>query len=150
MRTLADDGQGKTSELDLERSASTRLSFAPHATTTFELSLIRAGQPVELRPDLGIGADDAKVAGRTVRLTVHSLGSVDAPAGIATIEDAAGRTLTTAAIPPIAAPRDLTPRTANVTLRLNQPLPTGAVARVTLTGQAAEITRLNNIVALPR
>jgi hypothetical protein len=150
MRQIADDGAGETSELDFERSASTRLSFAPHATTTLEFNLIRAGQPVEERPDLGIGTDDVQVAGRTVRLTVHSLGSVDAPAGIATIEDAAGRTLATAAIPPIAAPRDLTPRTTNVTLRLNQPLPIGAVARVTLTGQAAEVTRFNNMVALPR
>jgi hypothetical protein len=146
----ATEGASDAHELDLERSTSTRLSFAPHAATTFEFTLIRAGQPVEQRPDIGIGADDVRVTGRTVRLTVHSLGSVDTPAGTATVEDAGGHLLATTAIPPIAAPRDLTPRTVDISLRLAQAIPAGASVRVKLVGGAAEITQLNNAVPLAR
>ena len=139
------DANGASSELMLERSASTRVSFAPHATTTLDFSLIAPGTPTDQRPDIGIGADDLKLSGRTLRLTVHSLGSVDAPAGVATVEDAAGHALATAPIPPISAPRDLVPHTATVSLKI----PAGA-ARVTvkLAGDAAEITQLNNAVPL--
>ena len=44
-------------------------------------------------PDLGIGADDVTRKGRAVQVTVHSLGSRDAPAGKVWVEDAAGRTV---------------------------------------------------------
>jgi hypothetical protein len=143
-------GASEEREVDLERSASTRMTFAPHATTTFEFSLVRAAQPVEQRPDIGIGADDVWVKGQTVRLTVHSLGSVDAPVGMATVEDGGGHILATAAIPAIPAPRDLTPRTANLSLRLAQKIPAGALVRVKLAGGTAEITQLNNAVPLAR
>ena len=141
------DAAGASSELPLERSASTRVTFPPHATTTLEFALVAAGQPTEQRPDLGIGADDLKLSGRTLRLTVHSLGSFDAPAGLASVEDAAGRPLATAPIPPITAPRDLVPHTATVTLKV----PAGAArVAVKLAGETPEITRLNNVVALAR
>ena len=143
-------GASHASELNLERSASTRVRFAPHAMTTIELNLVRAGEPVEQRPDIGIGADDVRVSDRIVRLTVHSLGSIDAPAGTATVEDASGNVLATAAIPAIAAPRDLTPRTADISLRLAEKIPAGAWVRVRLAGGTAEITQLNNAVPLAR
>jgi hypothetical protein len=82
-----------------------------------------------------------------LRLTVHSLGSVDAPAGRATVEDATGHALATAPIPPITAPRDLVPHTATVSLKA----PAGAVrVTVKLGNGAPEITQLNNAVALAR
>jgi len=139
------DANGVSSELTLERSASTRISFAPHVTTMLDFSLIAPGQPTDQRPDIGIDVDDLKLSGRTLRLTVHSLGSVDAPAGVATVEDAGGHALATAPVPPIAAPRDLVPHIATVTLKV----PAGA-ARVTvkLANDAAEITQLNNAVPL--
>ena len=141
------DGTGMSREIDLERTAATRLSFPSQATTTLDFALISPVQPPEQRPDIGIGADDLTRSGRTFRLTVHSLGSVDAPAGVATVEDAAGHALATAPIPPITAPRDLVPHTATVSLRA----PVGA-ARVTvkLGNGAAEITQLNNAVTLAR
>ena len=140
------DANGASSELTLERSASVRVSLAPHATTTLEFSLIAPGQPTEQRPDIGIGVDDLKLSRGKLRLTVHGLGSADAPAGVATVEDAAGHALTTAPIPPITAPRDLVPHITTVTLKA----PTGAVrVSVKLAGDAAEITQLNNAVPLP-
>jgi len=90
MRKIADNGAGETSELDLERSASTRLSFEPHVTTTLEFNLIRAGQPVEERPDLGIGADDVRLKGRQLSVTVHSLGAAAISGGVLRVEDASG------------------------------------------------------------
>jgi len=139
---------GQTGELPLERSASTRLNFPPHVTTTLDFRLASPGTPPEQRPDIGIGPDDVEVKGRNVRLMVHSLGSMDAPAGVATIEDAAGHVLATTPIPPITAPRDLVPHTAAVTLRLPSAPPQGIRAKIRLAGGAAEVTTLNNEVPL--
>ena len=111
-----------------------------------EFELAKAGVPTENRADLGIGPDDVKLAGRTLSVTVHSLGALDAPAGSLVVVDAAGKILASAATPPLKAPRDLLPKTAVVKL----PLPTGAVGvRVSLPDGTREITQLNNSVALP-
>jgi hypothetical protein len=147
---MTDVATGRSSEMPLERSASTRVSFAPHATTTLDFSLVSAGTPPEQRPDIGIGTDDVVLKGRSVRLTVHSLGSVDAPAGVATIEDAHGHVLATAPIPPIAAPRDLVPHFAAVTLRLPSAPASGLRAKIRFANGAAEVTMLNNEVPLVR
>ena len=56
------------------------ITFPPHVTTVIELKLVAKGVPYWSRPDLGIGEDDVKVEGNRVKVTVHSLGSVDAPA----------------------------------------------------------------------
>ena len=64
--------------------------FAPRQTTVLEFDLAKAGAAdTRTRADLGIGtADDVKLSGRSLRVTVHSLGALDAPAGIG---DAGGR-----------------------------------------------------------
>jgi hypothetical protein len=86
------------------------------------------------------------VAKRAVTVTVHSLGALDAGGGTVILEEAAGRVLATAPVPPLAAPLDLLPKTATLKLAL----PAGAVrVRVALAGAAPETTLLNNIVALP-
>jgi hypothetical protein len=101
---------------------------------------------VETRADLGIGPDDLKRSGRSLAVTVHSLGALDAPAGSLVVEDAAGKVLARAATPPLKAPRDLSPKTAVVKLVL----PAGAVrVRVSLPEGTPEITQLNNSVPLP-
>jgi hypothetical protein len=114
-----------------------------------EFKLVKAGEPDHVRPDLGIGPDDVAVHGRTVAVTVHSLGAQPVAGGTASLVDADGKVLASAPIPALAAPLDLTPKTAVV----NLPLPAGADAsrvtvRVALPGDAAEVTRLNNQVAL--
>ncbi len=141
---------GERSEVDLERSASTRVNFAPGTTTTYEFRLLKAGTPPEQRADIGIGADDVRISGKNVDLTVHSLGAIDAPSGVATIEDATGQVLATAPIRPMLAPRDLLPRTQMVRLTLRSALSTGAHVRIRLADGRPEVTQLNNDVVLDR
>jgi len=142
------DSGAATREVALERSTGVELSFAPRRTTIIEFELAKAGTPVEQRPDLGIGADDAVIVGRELRVTVHSLGSAAAEGGRVRVEDQRGRLVAEASVPGLAAPADLLPKTATVRLRL----PSGfraSGARVTLAVPSEEITRLNNTLELP-
>jgi hypothetical protein len=150
MTRRVDGSAAETADLDLERSASTRVSFAPGTTTTYEFTLSEKGTPTEQRPDIGIGADDVRITGRTVRVKVHSLGAVDAPAGIASIEDDAGKVLASAPIAAMEAPRDLMPRTTEIVLKLRARLSAGARVRVRFADAVPEVTQLNNMVVLPR
>ena len=142
-------GPGGAREIDLERSASVPVDFAPGATT-LEFTLLKPGLPTDQRADLGIGGDDVVVKGRSLMVTVHSLGAVDASGGTVTLEDSAGKVLATAPLPPLAAPRDLLPRTAQVRLAMPAGAGTGLRVRVALAGNAPEITMLNNMVLLSR
>lgn len=138
-------GSSGTSEITLERSASIPLVFAP-GENVFEFALVAPGVPTDQRGDLGIGIDDIAMTKRAMTVTVHSLGAIDTPGGTLSLEDAAGRVLATAPVPPLGAPLDLQPKTAKVTLTV----PAGAVrVRVALIGNAPETTLLNNVVALP-
>jgi hypothetical protein len=132
-----------------ERSRDLDITFPPHETTVIELKLVAKGVPYWTRPDLGIGEDDVKVEGGRVKVTVHSLGSVDAPASRVVLRDRAGKVLATAAVPAIKAPLDLFPKTAAVSLTL----PAGAEWKggsvtVESGGKVPEITQRNNRVPL--
>jgi hypothetical protein len=88
--------------------------------------------------------------GREVRVTVHSLGALDAPAGRVWIEGPDGSVVAKADTPPLKAPSDLKPKTAVVRLTL----PAGfedkaARVRVALPPDVAEVTQLNNSTTLP-
>jgi hypothetical protein len=114
---------------------------------TFRLKEKAAVQP-EHRPDLGIGTDDVVRKGNRVTVTVHSLGSVAAPAGTVTLETPEGRALATAAVPALEAPTDLAPKTARIALAV----PAGApeTLHVRVTSGVAEVTRRNDVVVLGR
>ena len=141
--TLAD------SNVTLERSASVPVSFAPHATTTYEFKLVKAAGNVADRPDLGIGRDDVTLKGRAVTVAVHSLGARPAAGGSATLVARDGRVLATARLPDLAAPTDLLPKVATVRLTLPAGVAADGVSvRVALPGDAAEVTRRNNEVPL--
>ena len=148
--TSADDGRtvtpaGAAREVALERSAGVPVSFTPHATTVLDFHLVAAGEPVEQRPDLGIGADDVVVTGARVAVTVHSLGAKPTVDGELRVLGHDGAVLARAAVPPLEAPLDLKPRTAVVRLML----PRGAASvQVALPDDAPEVTRLNNTVPL--
>ncbi|MEN5116569.1 LamG-like jellyroll fold domain-containing protein [Luteimonas sp. TWI662] len=139
------DGRAHIREVRLESSASVDLAFAAGQTQVFEFERIEAGMPVETRPDIGIGRGDVRVVDGAVEATVHSLGHADAPAGVAILETADGQELARADLPPLAAPRDLRPRTATVRLQPPGRLPDGARVRIALPGDAEEVTRLNNV-----
>ena len=82
-----------------ERSKSIAITFAPRTTTVIELKLKTKGTPYWSRPDLGIDPEDVKVDGSQMTVTVHSVGSVDAPASKVVLRDKAGKTLATAECP---------------------------------------------------
>jgi hypothetical protein len=134
---------------EFERSRDIEITFPPHATTVLELKLVEKGVPYWSRPDLGIGEDDVKVDGGRVKVTVHSLGSVDAPASKVVIRDKAGKVLATAGVPAIKAPLDLFPKTAAVELSLPKGAEwKGGSVTVESTGSVPEITQMNNRVPL--
>ena len=140
----------ETRIVPLEKSGSVDVVFAPRQTTVLEFTLAKAGPPTETRPDLGIGADDVRLTGRNLAVTVHSLGALDAPAGKIWVEDAAGKTVAAGKTPPLKAPTDLKPKTAVVKLSLPAGFdPKGARVRIALPDGVREVTQLNNAVALP-
>ena len=142
-KTLVPDGGATT--LPLERSLGTTVAFAPHTTTVYDVTLAKPTGPVEQRPDIGIGRDDVVRNGRGLTVTVHSLGAQPTTGGTLTVRGADGAVLATSAIPPLAAPTDLRPRTA--TVRIAAPAKATSV-EIALPGDAPEVTRLNNRVAL--
>jgi hypothetical protein len=112
-----------------------------------ELKLVERGVPYWSRPDLGISADDVSLEGNQMKVTVHSLGSVDAPASKVVLRDSSGKVLAKADAAPLKAPLDLLPKTEVVTLVL----PSGAdwkggSVSVEITGTLPEITLMNNRV----
>ena len=136
--------------VEFERTRGLDFTFAPHVTTELDLELETPGQPTWDRPDLGIGADDVHVSKGAIRVTVHSLGSVAAPPSAVTLVDASGHIVASAKVPAIAAPVDLLPKTAQVTLHFGTGVRTaGATVRVQVGEGVREITLLNNEVVVP-
>jgi Concanavalin A-like lectin/glucanases superfamily len=142
------DGVTTKTNSELERTGSLEFSFPPGVTTILSLRLVAKGTPYWARPDLGISAEDVKLRGRTITVTVHSLGSVDTRPTTLNLIGETGQVLGTAAVPRIAAPIDLVPRTINVTI----PLPAGGLSGCSLVldpeMKMKEITRVNNRVKL--
>jgi hypothetical protein len=141
-------GTSKRTE-DFERSRDLTFTFAPRSSTELELKLVKPGVPYWSRPDLGIDREDIKVNGSRMTITVHSLGSVEAPAGRIVLRDREGRVLATGRTPALKAPLDLYPKTATVSLTL----PAGAdwkggSVSVEAGGRVPEITQRNNRVQL--
>ncbi len=137
---------GAVQTLDLGRSSDVAIRF-PVGASTWVFTLAAAGDPVELRPDLGIGADDVTIRGRVATVTVHSLGHVATRGGTVVVSGAQGE-LGRAAIPALAAPDDLLPRTATVRVHLRGNAAPAQV-RVALPGDAPEVTLHNNRILLP-
>lgn len=138
---------GVTRTADFERSSSLDVTFPPHTTTVLELKLVEKGVPYWSRPDLGIDPGDVKVEGKTMKVTVHSLGSVDAPASKVVLRDRTGKVLAAAKAAPLKAPLDLVPKTEVVTLVLpaNADWQGGSVT-IESSGNLPEITQRNNRV----
>jgi len=132
---------------EFERSRSVDVTFAPHTTTVLELKLVSKGVPYWSRPDLGIGADDIKVEGNRMKVTVHSLGAVDTPAAKVVLRDRTGKVIATASAAALKAPVDLVPKTEVVSLLVppNTDWKGGSVT-IESGGRIPEITQMNNRV----
>jgi hypothetical protein len=137
----------ETQLVELERGGALPVAFAPGTTTvlTFRLRDKAATQP-EHRPDLGIGPDDVTRHGSRIAVTVHSLGSVDAPAGTVTLETPEGTVLASAPVAALAAPRDLAPSTSAVSLTVPKGAP--SLLHVRVSAGVPEVTQRNNLVVL--
>ena len=132
-----------------EKTIELPVTFAPKRDTTIEMELVSKGVPYWSRPDLGVSAGDVVVRDRVVTVTVHSLGAVASAKARVTLSDSGGHVIATADIPPIAAPDDLRPRTAQVKLRVPSPFsPAGATIAITSEGELPEITTRNNRVVI--
>jgi hypothetical protein len=136
-------------QVDLDHDHPVSLTFAPRTTTVIFLKLVSKDTPYWNRPDIGIGKDDVLIQNRRVTVTVHSLGSVDAPATRLALLDANGKQIAVVEGPALKAPLDLIPKTTKVTLII----PAGASVKggsIVLEPGALmkEITRGNNQVKL--
>jgi hypothetical protein len=142
-------GAAQPQQFDFEHDRPLTITLAPRATTVIELKLISKGTPYWDRPDLGIGKDDVVIQSRTVTVTVHSLGAVEAPATRLALMDGNGKVIATVAVPPLKAPLDLMPKTTRVTLTipLGASMKNGSVV-VDPDTTMREITRMNNQVKL--
>ena len=132
---------------EFERSRSLDITFASQTTTVLELKLVDKGVPYWSRPDLGIDAEDVKVAGNRMKVTVHSLGAVDSSAAVVVLRDNKGKVLASANAAPLKAPTDLIPKTEEVLLSI----PAGAEWKggsitIEMSGKLPEITQMNNRV----
>ncbi|MDP2981898.1 MAG: LamG-like jellyroll fold domain-containing protein [Candidatus Latescibacter sp.] len=134
--------------VEFERTGEIGFTFAPKKTTIITLKLLNKSKPYWSRPDLAIGKDDIRVQGNTIAVTVHSLGSVDAPSGTLLLRDSGGKILARGSIPALKAPHDLLPKTADVLLKLPAVVnPRGCTVQID-TG-VKEITMRNNAVKIP-
>ena len=132
-----------------ERSKSLEIVFPPRVTTVLTLRLKTPGTPYWQRPDLGIDPQDVVVDGRNLRVTVHSLGSVAAPATRIVLHDRTGAMVAMAEVPALPAPLDLLPKTAAVTLALRSPADLdGGTIEIDPDHTIEEITTRNNLVRL--
>jgi hypothetical protein len=130
-----------------ERSSNLNITFAPHTTTIIELKLVEKGVPYWSRPDLGISSEDVKVEGNRMKVTVHSLGAVNAPTSKVVLRDKDGKVLASASAPALKAPTDLVPKTAEVVLNIPARADwKGGSVTVESTGSGPEITTMNNRV----
>lgn len=142
----APPSQATSRTVSLGRSEDLEFTLAPRALTVIELTLAKKGVPYWQRPDLGISSKDVAVNGSAVKVTVHSVGAAATPGARVVLRDKAGKTLATTGVPGMAAPLDLKPKSATVTLTV----PAGAdLAGGSVTveaGRTLEITQKNNRV----
>ena len=121
---LDHDGDQKTDRglrresVVLERTRQIELTFQPESQTIIELKLVTPATPMWNRPDLALGRDDVAVEGNQVRVRVHNLGAVDAPASSVALQDPSGRTVAGSLLPALKAPLDLLPKTLDVTIQI--------------------------------
>ena len=138
------DAPGAARSVVLERGMGTELLFPPGETVVYDFALASPHEDPSTRADIGLSADDLALDGRELKVRVHGLGAQPTPTGTLIAEDEAGRELGRARIPALAAPLDLVPRTADISLPLPRGAGEGIVVRVELDGTPREVTTSNN------
>ncbi len=142
------DGATETREAEFGRSQSLEVTLPARATTILTLKLKAAGTPYWSRPDLGISAEDISRQADGVHVRVHSLGSVPAPASTVILRDKDNKIVATVQTPPLDAPNDLLPKTAEIILKDPEQLTLkGGRIGIYPNKKLGEITELNNSVS---
>jgi hypothetical protein len=109
------------------------------------MKLDSKGVPYWERPDLAISADDVKAIGRNLLVTVHNIGSVDAPETDIALRDAGGASIAAATVPALKAPVDLIAKTVEVTVKIPEGKNLdGCSVVIDPSGKLTEITLRNN------
>jgi hypothetical protein len=87
------------------------------------------------------------VESRSMKVTLHSLGGVDAPASRVVLRARTGKVIATAQAAPLKAPTDLLPKTEEVSLSIPANLDwKGGSVSIEMSGNLPEITQRNNRV----
>ncbi|WP_260928861.1 LamG domain-containing protein [Novosphingobium sp. 9] len=144
------DAPGAPQTIQLEKQLGTDLTFPAHQTVVYEFTLKTLGDNPATRPDVGLSQQDLAWKGSALQVTVHSLGAKPTPAGEVTITGPDGRVWGKAAFPTLAAPSDLTPKTATISLKIPAEAPKARLAAtLRLNGDVHEITADNNTASVP-
>jgi hypothetical protein len=159
----AADGITATTKVEFERSGTIELMFPPRVATVLNLKLVAKGIPYWQRPDLGISADDvmnikwtppgkgaSPEQGRSISVTVHSLGALRTEPTTLALVDRDGKVLLSVPLPSLEAPVDLWPRKTKIMFALPAGIDTDRCSIVLdPDGKMKEVTRVNNRVAVP-
>ncbi len=136
---------GAPREVRVERGARVPVALPARAEAEILLELVEADTSWSpARADLALSATEgARIANGTLMVIAHNIGSLNSPACMATLSRN-GKVIAEAQVPPIAAPLDFLPKTAEVRFSL----PAGLDGEVTVALDSAntvpEVTELNN------
>jgi hypothetical protein len=103
--------------LELARYDAIPFTAPPGKTVILDLRLTEELEPITSRPDLALGPDDVRYEEGKLTITVHNLGAAPSPRTTLQVQDAKGKVLAEADVPPIEVPLDLKPRRVEVEVR---------------------------------
>lgn len=132
---------------ELARGDAVEFSAPPGETVVLELRLVEELDRVTARPDLAVGPDDVTTEGGSVKVTVHNIGAAAAPESAVELRNAEDKVIAKARVPPLEAPLDLKPKTAEVTLASEGATVGGCQVVVDPADTVKEITEVNNVVS---
>ncbi|MBI4024119.1 MAG: hypothetical protein HY360_04005 [Verrucomicrobia bacterium] len=138
-------------ETDLSRGAAVEFDLPPGKPCVVEIQQLQAGADnIANRPDLAISAADVRALPDQlqVEVTVHNIGSVEAKNVVVRLVGQKKETLGEAVIPSLAAPNDLTPKTAVVSIPLRENTDGKLAVLVDPDNRIPEITEDNNRMEL--
>ncbi len=143
------DTEGEVSHYCLGHGDKIPVTILPGVQYIIELSLDEAYEDKRFRADLGISSSDVRREIGCLRVTVHSIGYLDAPESTIALYDASGTLKATCTVPPLPAPSDLRSSTADAIL----PIPgeadlSGWSVLLDPDGKLKQITRQNDRVVL--
>jgi hypothetical protein len=143
------DGETHSSLVDFALGETLRLRFPPRVTSILRFTLKKAATPYHQRFDLGVEPRDLSLENGTLKVTVHSLGSVPSkPAELLVTNDAEQR-LASVTVPVLEAPLDLHPRIRTLSIRLPEAADTrGLRVEIDPAHKLEEISHANNSATL--